>query len=420
MTVSMTHSRTRSQYYMPQLDALRAFAVLAVMVNHFLPVHRYLPFTLDYVSPGMLAVRLFFVLSGFLITGILLRSRGRQNALQRFYIRRVLRIFPIYYLTLFVAFAAGLVSFWEHGFWFLTYLSNFIQASTNPGVAVGHLWSLAVEEQFYLVWPTLILFLPYRYLLRVIVGSIVLALVFRFVMLRVGTPIMAAIFTPGCLDSLGLGALLAYVCHDAELQAYRARFLKVCLRAGLGLFTVLTALYLYRTAFSIIYTFLIFSASLLFTVLIARAAVGFEGRAKSVLEWGPLVYIGKISYGLYVYHNFMPTVILYLNKKLGLGVSGTFETAGVATVLTFLVAIASWHLIEKPISKLKDLAGEPAAGEAQEPGVTLKPEDKMREFAVPSLAVEANPLADVMDNSAYVPVEDGTIVLNKPAVEPGV
>jgi peptidoglycan/LPS O-acetylase OafA/YrhL len=91
--------------YMPQLDALRALAVLAVMVHHFLPVDRYiLP---DYITLGFLAVRLFFVLSGFLITGILLsyRSDERGNALRRFCVRRVLRIFPLYYLTLFVCLA---------------------------------------------------------------------------------------------------------------------------------------------------------------------------------------------------------------------------------------------------------------------------------------------------------------------------
>ena len=91
--------------YMPQLDTLRALAVLAVMVHHFLPVERYIP--PDYITLGLLAVRLFFVLSGFLITGILLdyRSDERRYALRRFYLRRVLRIFPIYYLTLFIALA---------------------------------------------------------------------------------------------------------------------------------------------------------------------------------------------------------------------------------------------------------------------------------------------------------------------------
>ena len=112
--------------YMPQLDALRALAVLAVMVHHFLPVDRYIP--TDYITLGFLAVRLFFVLSGFLITGILLnyRSDERGNALRRFYLRRVLRIFPIYYLTLFIALALQVRSIQQGAFWHLTYLSNYV------------------------------------------------------------------------------------------------------------------------------------------------------------------------------------------------------------------------------------------------------------------------------------------------------
>ena len=171
--------------YMPQLDALRAFAVLAVMVHHFLPVDHYIP--TDYITLGMLAVRLFFVLSGFLITGILLgyRSDEPKNALKRFYFRRVLRIFPIYYLTLFVALALQVRSIQQGAFWHLTYTSNFI-APFHPewmGPA-SHFWTLAVEEQFYFVWPFIMLFVPHtKHLAKTIVGTIALAVIFRALVL---------------------------------------------------------------------------------------------------------------------------------------------------------------------------------------------------------------------------------------------
>src|SRR5689334_6993090 len=166
--------------YMPQLDALRALAVLAVMVHHFLPVDRFIP--PDYITLGFLAVRLFFVLSGFLITGILLsyRSDTRDNALRRFYLRRVLRIFPIYYLTLFIALALQVRAIQLGAFWHLTYLSNYV-APFHPewmGPA-SHFWTLAVEEQFYFVWPFIVLFVPRKYLAGTIIGTIALALLFR-------------------------------------------------------------------------------------------------------------------------------------------------------------------------------------------------------------------------------------------------
>src|ERR1041385_4159129 len=190
--------------YMPQLDALRALAVLAVMVHHFLPVDRYIP--TDYITLGFLAVRLFFVLSGFLITGILLNYRRleRCTALRRFYLRRVLRIFPIYYLTLFIALALQVRSIQQGAFWHLTYLSNYI-AGFHPewmGPA-SHFWTLAVEEQFYFVWPFIMLFTPRQHLAKVIIGTIALAVIFRAVVLwTLVVPVEAAgVFTFAALHS---------------------------------------------------------------------------------------------------------------------------------------------------------------------------------------------------------------------------
>ena len=207
--------------YMPQLDALRALAVLAVMVHHFLPVDRYIP--PDYITLGLLAVRLFFVLSGFLITGILLNYRNDApgNALRRFYLRRVLRIFPIYYLTLFIALALQVRSIQQGAFWHLTYLSNYV-AGFHPewmGPA-SHFWTLAVEEQFYFVWPFILLFVPRKHLAKTIVGTILVAVVFRaFILYFSNISIDAAgIFTFATLDSLGGGALLAFFHYDERLR----------------------------------------------------------------------------------------------------------------------------------------------------------------------------------------------------------
>ena len=341
---------------MPQLDALRAFAVLAVMVHHFLPIDHYIPS--DYITLGFLAVRLFFVLSGFLITGILLdyRSDERGQALRRFYSRRVLRIFPIYYLTIFIALALQVRPIQEGAFWHLTYLSNYVAASHPEWMGpASHFWSLAVEEQFYLVWPFILLFVPQKHLAKVIIGSIALAVLFRgFILFVLSMPIdVAGIFTFATLDSLGGGALLALFRYDERLRTRVPTLMKSFLIAGLGIVTLCTVLYIYNIGFRILHTFLCLGISLLFVVLIEKTARGFTGKAKTVMETSAVLYIGKISYGLYVYHNFMLAIVLYYLLKRT-AVPDYRLVALFATVATFAAAIVSWHLIERPVAQLKN------------------------------------------------------------------
>lgn len=353
---AFTMQASYSLKYMPQLDALRALAVLAVMVHHFLPVDRYIP--TGYVTLGFLAVRLFFVLSGFLITGILLkyRSDDRGNALRRFYVRRVLRIFPIYYLTLFIALALQVRPIQQGAFWHLTYLSNYV-APFHPewmGPA-SHFWTLAVEEQFYFVWPFILLFMPRKHLAKTIVGTIALAVLFRaFVLFVLSTSIEAAgVFTFATLDSLGGGALLALFHYDERLRTRLPSLMKWFLIAGAGILTLTTLLYIYNIGFRILHSLLCLGISFLFVVLIEKTARGFTGKAKTLLEAPAVLYIGKISYGLYVYHNFMLAIVLYYLLKRT-AVPDYRLVAVLATVSTFAAAIVSWHLIERPLAQLKN------------------------------------------------------------------
>src|SRR5208337_4189358 len=157
------------------LDGIRALAVIAVMIQHFDPG------TVRWIKLGHVGVRVFFVLSGFLITGILLQARqsaeidglSKWRVLRNFYARRFLRIFPIYYLVILVTWVAGIAEMRESVGWNLSYLSNFYFYQRGTGnYSVTHLWSLAVEEQFYLLWPLLILFLPRKWLAGAIVSAI--------------------------------------------------------------------------------------------------------------------------------------------------------------------------------------------------------------------------------------------------------
>jgi len=342
--------------YMPQLDALRALAVLAVMVHHFLPVDQYIP--TDYITLGLLAVRLFFVLSGFLITGILLnyRSDQRGNALRRFYVRRVLRIFPIYYLTLFIALILQVRPIQQGIFWHLSYLSNYV-APFHPewmGPA-SHFWTLAVEEQFYFVWPCILLFVPKKFLGKAIIATIVLAVVFRaFVLFVLSASLdVAGVFTFATLDSLGCGALLALYHYDEKLRARLPSLMKRFFIAGLCIVSLCTVLYVYNIGFRVLHTFLCLGISFLFVVLIEKTARGFTGKAKTVMENSAVRYIGKISYGLYVYHNFMLAIVVYYLLQRTT-VPDYRLVAPFATLATFAAAIVSWHLIERPLAQLKN------------------------------------------------------------------
>jgi peptidoglycan/LPS O-acetylase OafA/YrhL len=154
-----------SAHKMPQLDALRAFAVLSVLAVHFVS---HPPRWLEVVPWAACGVQLFFVLSGFLITGILLDSRNEVEAgasrfwmLRQFYTRRFLRIFPLYYAVVLVGWLIKLPGFTETLGWNLSYLTNFYILQKGAWIEVAsHLWTLSVEEQFYLVWPWVVLFLP--------------------------------------------------------------------------------------------------------------------------------------------------------------------------------------------------------------------------------------------------------------------
>jgi len=240
--------------------------------------------------------------------------------------------------------------------WHLTYLSNFV-APFHPewmGPA-SHFWTLAVEEQFYFVWPFIMLFTPRKHLAKVIIGTIALAVIFRAVVLwTLVIPNEAAgVFTFATLDSLGGGALLALLRYEEKLRPRIPALMKLFLIAGIAILALTTFGYVYQIGFRVVYTLLTFGVSLVFVVLIEKTSRGFNGRAKSVMEHPIILYIGKISYGLYVYHNFMLAIVLYYLVKTGIGHDYRL-IAPLSTLLTFATAMTSWHLIERPLSQLKN------------------------------------------------------------------
>ncbi len=321
---------------MAQLDALRAFAITGVLLHHFVPGSiAYFPF-------GAAGVKLFFVLSGFLITNILLRYReevesGAATAKDRiwtFYRRRFLRIFPLYYLVLAIALADGTPPAWETFWWHALYLTNVYIAAT--GDWPGHLspfWTLAVEEQFYLFWPWVVMFSPRRRLGVVCLGMILTAVGVRAVGYWAGAnPGRVGVLPFACLDTLCLGALLALASRgsregNADLLPRVGLWLGVPLTAGLVGLPHAPELGWVRVVFQDT------TIGLVATWLVARAANGFRGTAGRLLELPAITRIGLISYGIYVFHSFVPEMAFAWWNAASATVKVTVAAAG-ASLLT--------------------------------------------------------------------------------------
>ena len=312
-----------------ELDSLRAVAVGLVFVQHWNVAG------LEHLYTGGWGVRFFFVLSGFLITGILLNSRERitrgsklSYELKTFYIRRTLRIFPVYYLVLAFAAVAALPGFRQNLPWHVLYGSN-IRYSLDghwPQTA-SHLWSLAVEEQFYLLWPAMIFLLPRRVTLPMIVALITFAPIFRHVMrLSSGHHIAAMTLMPGCLDALGIGALLAYARHHKMVTS---RWSLPLLAASVPIFWI----------------DLEFGLALVGAAVVNAVSNASGSSSVSFLRLKPICYLGTISYGLYLYHPFVYQLLVSYHM---------YAKLFVYMVLTIGLATLSWEGFEKPILRLKD------------------------------------------------------------------
>jgi peptidoglycan/LPS O-acetylase OafA/YrhL len=384
------HLRLDTQ--IPALDGVRGIAVLLVMLLHFTgsmhPVTWGDHLFLGGMSFGWVGVDLFFVLSGFLITGILWDSKGSRHYFRNFYARRVLRIFPLYYGVLFAMFVVApllrpgvrqLVTFRtleQDQWWFWTYLENvlFARQPSIEAVAghdlVGHFWSLAVEEQFYLIWPLVVFLCAGPALKRVCAVCIGGALLFRLGMLyRDGEASVAGyILMPARLDALAVGAWLAVTLRvPIEYERLR-RWARPTFLAAAGCFLLLSLPDLLEHGQSRLsagiqgvgYTLL----ALCFGALIVIALDTRDRAPTSERFFGSstLAFFGKYSYALYVFH--LPvrfaldlgglnarTFSLPGDSPLLRAIAFSIFSIALSTALAFL----SWHAYEKHFLRLKRL-----------------------------------------------------------------
>jgi peptidoglycan/LPS O-acetylase OafA/YrhL len=375
---------SENKRFYPALDGLRAVAVLMVFCTHYLN-------QVQAINWGWTGVDLFFVLSGFLITGILYDTRNSGNRFRNFYIRRILRIFPLYYGVLLVAFLLTPVFHWmwrPASYFWLLYLSNYTRFVWLPDylrdpaitehlrstlfhsslvIYLGHFWSLAVEEQFYLAWPLVVFLVKDRIKLRnICVGVWIFCLAARVACLYVVPQAylnaeFVSRLAPLRADSLLLGGFLALALRGPE-----ARWLSRAVRPALLLFVAgfavfeaiyhlrshhfyypnLTGSFLSTTGYSLIDLF----AGIV--ILLALEPSSFLYR---LFTLKPLRRLGQMSYGFYVFHE-IPHEIY---SRIAFYVYGSrphpeWILALIALSGTLMLSYLSFRFFETPFLRLKD------------------------------------------------------------------
>jgi len=325
-----------------ELDGLRGVSAMLIVAVHLFN---------EYLPGCWAALDVFFVLSGYLITSIVIQHTLSWQFLKSFYLRRGLRIWPIYYLLILLLTMGGLGNIRALPF-YLTYTQitpRYWGGEMPLWLPIQHTWSLALEEQFYLIWPVLVLLAGRRRMLCLALAVAAIAVEARYAGFHWW------LLLARC-DGFALGGFLALIMADSD--AARARHRARSWMMALGTLAMLQAGVLIATG----HLFAGFGpmtmaaratlASLGAFILVSLVVCHAGHPVLALLRSGPLVYLGTISYGIYLYH--------YPIIKVSEVVSGYLDVSpgpvicAADCVLTLVVAMASWHLIELPILRLKD------------------------------------------------------------------
>lgn len=373
--VARHDARTRA------LDGLRGIAILLVMWYHqtvFAPAGWASSLAHTLAGYGWCGVDLFFVLSGYLITLGLLKSKGHDHFFRNFYVRRALRILPLYYLVVVISLVIlphvphpklghfGRIAGDELWYWLGFSNIAIAHAGTFRHGILDVCWSLSIEQQFYLLWPVLVFFLSPRGVLRAGLAMVILAPMLRLVWLYgfATEPLAIYVSTPMRLDPLGWGAVLA-ACTYLKVSLRRSQ-VQVVLLSGLALIALAAACYSGRdTSLNREVELFGFSGfALLFAALVATAlsdaVTGPAGWLRRVLSWSFLVACGQYSYAMYLFHLPLRAVVRDVILKpaqfqglFGSVLAGQFVFHILATAMTLGAAWLSWHLLEKHCLNLK-------------------------------------------------------------------
>ncbi len=345
--------------YMSKLDGLRAIAALMVILAHYL---ENLNSSLSFKYGGN-GVQIFFTISGFLITFILLSQKNKNFELSKtkmissFMMKRALRLFPIYYIfisALFLISKFGGLWICPKGdeWYYFTYTQNYLFYKINfQSPLLNHSWSLAVEEQFYLLWPFLIFFTPKKHELKLLVSVFFIGFVSKFYFYYYFTGIGT---TKGVtfihFDTLGIGALLAFIIHYKHENIIN--FLEKYSEILFSILFVLTTVFTYYAINEYLLALFLCFMSVFLVFMASSSKVYF---IDSILNLSILNFLGKISYGIYLYHKPVPFFVdTFLAKTHIVSIENKLLLFIIYVSITLLITIISWLTIEKYFLKLKD------------------------------------------------------------------
>jgi peptidoglycan/LPS O-acetylase OafA/YrhL len=360
----------RGRRFIPEVDGLRAVAILAVLVTHLWGYPAGWPLVNQLAATGWAGVDLFFVLSGYLITGILWDARQAPHYFRNFYVRRVLRIFPVYYLLLLIVFillplahpSASLDSVRSQWRFYVFYFANVSLAIHGWNLFLLDItWSLSVEEQFYVLWPAIVRHLDARRML------------WLCTILIVGTPLLRTLLMSGArmnwrwsymmtflrADSFAWGAALAVGLREGLVDARKLR------PVAIGTLAILAPMLLFLIANgrfhrdSMLVGTIGYSLIALVSTSLLVTALAPGKCARLMFSSRPMRHIGKVSYGMYIYHPLCLMVAGTAMARTGLSATGTTSAVGAAgklvgmTVVTWVVATMSFRYFEQPLLRLK-------------------------------------------------------------------
>lgn len=372
--------------HLPALDGLRGLAVLLVLCYDCLKLHHdgFIPTLIarKFAASGWIGVDLFFVLSGFLITGILLDTVGRKGYWKSFILRRSVRIFPLYYGTLIVVFGivplvwlalgyesgtGALAAVKETQFWYWSYLQNWLfawQGAWPDGRVLNHFWSLAVEEQFYLIWPFVVVACSRKRLAWLCFGLCLFALTLRYALLVNGIPgVTTYVMTITRMDSLCAGALLAIAFRSPGWASRWAKYLPLICAASFVVLIGIDSVYPVLksqsfAAYSIGHTLI----ATVFALLIGTLVLLSQRHLLSRLFCFPgLISLGKYSYAIYVFHRFVYRAVKSFDWSFLPESSQGWAIFAATLVSSYLLARISWILWESPFLALKVYMPRPDA-----------------------------------------------------------
>jgi peptidoglycan/LPS O-acetylase OafA/YrhL len=348
--------------YFPCFDGLRACAVLWVLIRH--APHLGIPWLDAWGDNGDLGVDMFFVISGFLITTLILREEPAPvgSRLKRFYMRRSLRIFPVYYLAIAIYWLAARVgapqrleTYQEFVPSLLVYLSDYRLAfSPDPFPLFGHAWSLAVEEKFYLFWPLLVMLLPERRALAVTGVFVAVGIGLRALVVATQEPDAAVARMYYAFDTrfdaLMWGALLAFLLRRRSWYEALDRLIRPPVLVGAFVLLMLYTPWAGNETQLRYVAVPILSLVILTAYLLRPRAVGSR-----LLDARPMVYVGRISYGIYIFH---PLAISFVEKAVRSRVESEpligWTTLVGGAVVSIALSALSFRFFESWFLKLKE------------------------------------------------------------------